>query len=261
MKYPRVKQPRISDMVMQQLESMILDGTFNPGQKLPPERELAIQFEVSRPSLREAIQKLVARGFLYSRQGGGTYVVEEIGHSFSDPLLQLLSSHDEFKYDLLEFRDALEGVSAYYAALRSTPEDKQRITQHFDSLLAIYENMDPELEAEAEADAAFHLAIAEAAHNVILLHTMRGLFNLLKESIVANLSNLFEKRESRPLLKAQHQALYDAIMNADPERAQQAAHEHLAFVEDSLLELSRMETRKERALRRARVLNPSTSLI
>ncbi len=247
--YRRVKQPRISDIIMQQLEGMILEGTFKPGQKLPPERELATQFEVSRPSLREALQKLIARGLLYSRHGGGTYVSEQLGTSFTDPLHDLLSSHNEFLYDQLEFRDALEGISAYYAALRSTDADKETLTKHYNNLMGVYEKNDPVL--EAKVDAEFHMAIAEAAHNVVLLHTLRGLFNMLEKSIVANLKNLFERKESRPLLLAQHKALYEAVMEGNPEKARSMAHEHLVFVEDSLLEMSRQETRVQRSLRRA----------
>lgn len=248
MSYTRVETRRISDVIMQQLESMILEGSFKPGQKLPPERELATQFGVSRPSLREAIQKLAARGLLVSRQGGGTYVSEQVGTSFSDPLMQLLSGHAEFHYDLLEFRHALEGLSAYYAALRSTAADKQLLQKKFEELTATYDAMDPVL--EAEADAAFHLAIAEAAHNVVLLHTMRGLFNLLEKSIVDNLSSLFERKDSRPILYRQHKELLDAILAGDPEAAQTKSHEHLVYVEDGLLELSKQETRIQRALRR-----------
>ena len=78
MAYSKINQPKISDVIMAQLEQMILEGSLQPGQKLPPERELAIQFEVSRPSLREAIQKLEAKGLLMRRQGGGTYVKEQL---------------------------------------------------------------------------------------------------------------------------------------------------------------------------------------
>lgn len=248
MSYTRVETRRISDVIMQQLESMILEGSFKPGQKLPPERELATRFGVSRPSLREAIQKLAARGLLVSRQGGGTYVNEQVGASFSDPLMQLLGGHAEFHYDLLEFRHALEGLSAYYAALRSTPADKQLLIRRFEELTATYDAMDPV--REAEADAVFHLAIAEAAHNVVLLHTMRGLFSLLEKSIVDNLTSLFERKDSRPLLYHQHRALLDAILEGDPEGAQARSHEHLVYVEDGLLEMSKQETRIQRAMRR-----------
>lgn len=248
MTYNRVETPRLSDVIMQRMESMILEGSFKPGQKLPPERELASNFGVSRPSVREAIQKLAAKGLLTSRQGGGTFVSANIGSSFSDPLLELLGSHQEFHYDLLEFRHSLEGLSAYYAALRSTPADKARLQQKFETLKATYLGNDPS--QEAEADAAFHLAIAEAAHNVVLLHTMRGLFTLLEKNIVENLTHLFERDNSRSQLLEQHQALLDAILSGDAEQARQCSHQHLAYVEEGLLELSKQETRAERALRR-----------
>ena len=116
-------------MIEQQLEFLILEGTLRPGEKLPPERELAKQFDVSRPSLREAIQRLEAKGLLLRRQGGGTFVQSSLWQSFSDPLVELLSDHPESQYDLLETRHALEGIAAYYAALRSTDEDKERIRE------------------------------------------------------------------------------------------------------------------------------------
>ncbi len=85
-----------------------MEGTFSPGQQLPPERELALQFDVSRPSIREAIQRLEARRLLTRRQGGGTFVSESLWQGFSDPLLDLLSTHQEAQLDLLESRHALE---------------------------------------------------------------------------------------------------------------------------------------------------------
>ncbi|GAB2785229.1 FCD domain-containing protein [Halomonas shantousis] len=256
MVYHPVRQPRIADVITERLEAMILEGSLKPGQKLPPERELAERFGVSRPSLREAIQKLAARGLLTSRQGGGTYVNEELNSGYSDPLLELLSRHGEFNLDLLEFRDALEGISAYYAALRSTPADRAMLVQRFEELDSSYASPAHKDDPfhQARADATFHLAIAEAAHNVLLLHTIRGIFHLLEKSIVANLAHLFEKPDSRSRLMSQHRALLDAILAGRAEEARQKAHEHLVFVEEGLLEMERAETRAQRALRRAQSL-------
>jgi GntR family transcriptional repressor for pyruvate dehydrogenase complex len=246
--FGRVKQRKISDIIMQQLEGMILEGSFKAGQKLPPERELAAQFEVSRPSVREAIQKLVARGVLFSRHGGGTYVSEQLGSAFADPLQDLLSSHDEFLYDQLEFRDALEGLAAYYAALRSTDADKAKLTHCFDQLVSANQNQNFIL--EAKLDAEFHMVIAEASHNVVLLHTLRSLHAVLAKSISTNLKNLFEKRAARSLVMEQHHNLYQAIINGNADDARAAAHTHLVFVEDNLLKMRQEETRIERSLRR-----------
>lgn len=106
MAYSKIRQPKLSDVIEQQLEFLILEGTLRPGEKLPPERELAKQFDVSRPSLREAIQRLEAKGLLLRRRGGGTFVQSSLWQSFSDPLVELLSDHPESQYDLLETRHA-----------------------------------------------------------------------------------------------------------------------------------------------------------
>jgi len=244
----RIKQPKISDIIMQELEKMILDGSFTAGQKLPPERELAVRFEVSRPSLREAIQKLVARGVLFSRHGGGTYVSEQLGSSFADPLQDLISAHDEFLYDQLEFRDALESLAAYYAALRSTDSDKAKLTNCFNQLVEANKNQT--FIQETKLDVEFHMIIAESAHNVVLLHTLRSLHAMLAKSISSNLKNLFEKKAARQHVMEQHTLLYQAIMEGDAETARSAAHAHLVFVEDNLLKMRQEETRIQRSLRR-----------
>lgn len=256
MAYQRVKQPKISDVIMQQLEAMILEGTLKPGQRLPPERELARQFEVSRPSLREAVQKLAARGLLTSCQGGGTFVSEDLGSSLSDPLLELFRSHPESRYDLLEFRHALEGISAYYAALRSTAADKAEIQARFDELQQYH--AEKAFDREVEADVAFHLAIAAAAHNVVLLHMMRALFDLLRQHIWDNLEQIYPRREMRNSIHDQHYQLLQAVLAGEPEAARQAAQDHLAYVEEVLLEQGREQTRLERALRRANMNHRDT---
>ena len=254
MAYQPVRQPRLADAITERLEALILEGSLTPGQRLPPERELAERFGVSRPSLREAIQKLAARGLLVSRQGGGTYITESLNTGYSDPLLDMLTRHGEFHLDLLEFRDAMEGLSAYYAALRSTPADKDTLIKRFEELETSFLGENPR--DEAKADAAFHLAIAESAHNILLLHTMRGIFHLLERSIANNLGHLFEKPNARPTLMKQHRALLDAILDGRPEDAQSRAHEHLVYVEEGLLDAERAETRAQRALRRAKAMPP-----
>ncbi len=91
----KIKATKLSDIILQQLENMILEGTYAPGEKLPPERELAKQFEVSRPSLREAIQKLEAKGLVTRKQGGGTFVKNQLEEGLTDPLFELISKHPE----------------------------------------------------------------------------------------------------------------------------------------------------------------------
>jgi GntR family transcriptional repressor for pyruvate dehydrogenase complex len=187
---------------MQQLETMILEGSLRPGEKLLPERELAVEFDVSRPSLREALQKLETKGLLFTRHGGGTYVTDTLEKAFSDPLAEIMAVNPEAHYDLLEFRHALEGISAYYATLRGTEADREMIRRRYAELTAAHELKDAQV--EAKADAEFHLSIAEAAHNVVLLHVLRGLFGLLQKSIIQSLETLYTREQSRRELPKQH---------------------------------------------------------
>jgi len=244
-----IRSTKISDVIAKRLESMILEGSLAPGQKMPPERELAQQFEVSRPSLREALQKLEAKGLVVRKQGGGTFISNDIGLSFVDPLTQLFQSHGEFNYDLLEFRHALEEVAAHYAALRATPADHKIIEHRYQEWLTIHESRKGYKE-EAEKDWHFHLSIAEASHNAVLLHSMRALFSLFKQTIANNLEHLYTREERRHEIKEQHAAIKDAVIQGDPKAAQQAVNEHLAFVEETLQQSARVESHSQRSLRR-----------
>ena len=241
MPYIKITQPKLADAIVAELESMILEGSLQPGQKLPPERELAIQFQVSRPSLREAIQRLEARGLLYRRQGGGTYVQNALSKGIADPLFELLSTHPEAQYDLLEFRHALEGICAYYVG-------RFRLEQS-----AIEEaGQQGSLVVESTAVTQFYLAVAEASHNVVLLHLLRAMGPMLEQNILRN-NEILNRRPGVVAKIRRHRAsLIEAILSGAPERARAACHEHLAFIEDTLLDMQREDSRIQRSMRRIR---------
>ncbi len=248
MTYDKIKQERLPDAIARQIETLILDGVLRPGERLPPERELAQQLDVSRQSLREALQKLETCGLLESRHGGGTFVKSAIASALTDPLVDLFQRHPETAFDLIEFRYALEGMGAYYAALRGTDEDREILTSRFRAMEAAHRLDDPTEEAERDAD--FHIAIAEASHNVVLLHVMSGLFALLRKGVLYNRMHLYSRRGARELLLRQHRALYEAILAGDPEAARTAAHAHMSHVNQVLRDLRLNEARESVARRR-----------
>ncbi|EGQ8230811.1 pyruvate dehydrogenase complex transcriptional repressor PdhR [Vibrio parahaemolyticus] len=255
MAYQRIRQPKLSDVIEQELERLIVEGTLSPGQQLPPERELAKQFDVSRPSVREAIQRLEAKRLLTRRQGGGTFVSENIWKSFSDPLLNLLSSHSETQLDLLESRHAMEGISAYFAALRGTEEDFARIQGRLERISKEQANND--IEAESAEVMQFLIAITEAAHNVVLLHIVRSLAPLLEQNILQNFKLLRRRPEAVEKVSKHRANIVDAIVSGQPEKAREMSHSHLAYIEETLLDLTREESRRERSLRRIQQGNNS----
>lgn len=248
MAYQRIRQPKLSDVIEQELERLIVEGTLAPGQQLPPERELAKQFDVSRPSVREAIQRLEAKKLLTRKQGGGTFVSETLWKSFSDPLLDLLSAHPETQLDLLEARHAMEGLCAYFAALRGTEGDFARIQHCLEDIAKAQESKD--VSVEASAVMAFLIALTEAAHNVVLLHIVRSLSPLLEQNVFENLELLHRRTDVVERVSVHRGNIVDAIVAGQPEKAREMSHSHLAYIEEVLLDLTREESRRERSLRR-----------
>ncbi|CAK9886007.1 MAG: Pyruvate dehydrogenase complex repressor [Candidatus Erwinia impunctatus] len=248
MAYSKIRQPRLSEAIEQQLETLIMEGTLRPGEKLPPERELAKQFEVSRPCLREAIQRLEAKGLLLRHQGGGTFVQSDLWQSLSDPLIGLLDNHPESQFDLLETRHALEGIAAYYAALRGTDEDLERI--RFCHVQIQSAQDEGNLDAEADAVLQYQIAVTEAAHNVVLLHLLRCMGPMLKQNVQQNFELLYSRREMLAKVSGHRVSVFEAIMDREPEKAREASHCHLAFIEEILLNISREQSRRARSLRR-----------
>ncbi|MGB6007170.1 transcriptional regulator LldR [Castellaniella sp.] len=245
---------RLSDRLVGQLQALITDQGLQPGDRLPAERQLALQLGASRPSVREAIQHLASQGLLRSRQGGGTYVQAPGAGGAAWPRQQLVrtlgdlvSDDPEYRYDVLEARHALEGGTAWHAALRATPEDRAKIRARFDDLQRFQGHDDPEL--SARADAQFHLAIAEASHNAVLLQMMHGLFDLLRATVTENRQRMYTVRHTHVQLAQQHQAVMDAILRGDAEAARATVWQHLEFVHATVRAMDEDEARRARSSR------------
>lgn len=243
-----VKQAKLSDVIQSQLETMILEGSLKPGQKLPAERELAKQFDVSRPSLREAIQKLEAKQLVTRRQGGGTYVSENILGGLSDPLFALMANNTESQFDLLEFRHGIEGMSAYYAAMRGTQADFDEIQRKHDNIGNA--QLEDNYRLEAEAVFEFYLAICAASHNGVILQLANSMAPLLIDNIEQNLTVLAKRPDVFGQISDYRTRLMSAIISGKPQIAWGASHRHLAFIEEVLLKMSQENSRMERSMRR-----------
>jgi len=243
-----VKQPKLSDVIQEQLETMILEGSLQPGEKLLRERELAKEFDVSRPSLREAIQKLEAKKLVVRKQGGGTFVNQNILSGLSDPLFELMDQSNESQFDLLEFRHGMEGMAAYYAAMRGTQTDFDEISKQHDNIGDVQLDNNYKLEANAIFD--FYLAICAASHNAILLHLARSMRVLLINNIEKNLTLMAKRPDIFSQNTQYRKKLLEAIVSGKPQRAWGASHSHLAFIEEVLLKLTQENSRIERSVRR-----------
>ena len=181
MPFQKILTEKLSSSVTLQIEKLILRGILRPGDRLPSERELAERFSVSRPSLREAIANLDKKGLLVSKANAGIFVADVLGNAFSPALIELFSSHEESVDDYITFRRDLEGLAAERTAKYGSRTDLQVIQTIFDKMEAAHQKKDPSDEARLDAD--FHLSIIESSHNVIMLHMMRSMYELLRNGV------------------------------------------------------------------------------
>lgn len=227
---------RLSDSVAAQVEELIVSGRLKPGHALPAERLLAQRFGVSRPSLREALLRLEARGLLKVQRNGGFQVTDVTAPTITDPLVHLLRRHPHAEEDVLEMRHGLEMVAAQFAAERASAQDRARLRRAYERMLKARAKGDTL--ADAEADADFHLAIAEASHNVALIHVMRGIYNLLRTCMHHAWEVMWREPGNVKMLHAQHRTMLEAVLAGDARRAADAAHLHLRYVRQSLQQLA-----------------------
>ncbi len=222
-----IKPKKVSAQIAEQIRSSILAGEFSPGDKLPPERELAEMFGVSRPSVREALNILAAAGMVESYQGGGTVVKSLVEMSSGSPLSELIKAERERALDVIDVRKCMEAWTAYYAALRALPEDVRRLEQIVAEMERNLEGMKP----SQDLDANFHILIAQSTHNVVWLHLMQSIFDAMKEFQRGVWRAVYLTEEDHRNLFSHHRAVLEAIRDKDPERARDNMLAHLTFAE------------------------------
>lgn len=241
-----IKPAKLADAIAEHLERLILEGVLRPGEKLLPERDLALKLDVSRPSLRDALAKLEERGLLVTGRGGTS--VARFLAPIADPLAQLLQDNPQASYDYLEYRRSVETAAAALAAERATDIDRDAIRAVVARMRAAHEHDDSA--EEAEADAELHMAIYDAAHNLVMLHIMRTLSDLLRNNVFYSRADLYSRPGVREALLQQHLALAEAVVAGDAAAAQAAADAHIAYTLQTLREIREDGARLQVSLRR-----------
>ena len=248
MPFRPVTQEKLSHAVIGQIEQLILRGILRPGERLPAERELAERFGVSRPSLRDAISQLQTTGLLSTKPGAGIYVADVLGSAFSPALIDLFSRHDEAVFDYLSFRRDMEGLAAMRAAQFGSDTDLAIVQTVFDKMEKAHTKRDAN--EEAQLDAQFHMAIIEASHNVVMLHMMRSMYELLRGGVFYNRQVMFKQKISRSALLDQHRAINNALQSRDPAAARAAVEAHLTYVAASLTDQQKADRNDQIARQR-----------
>ena len=243
MPFRPVVAEKLSNAVVRQIEELILRGILRPGERLPAERELADRLGVSRPSLRDALAELQEVGLLVAKPGAGVFVADVLGSAFSPALRDLMSRHATAAFDYISFRRDMEGLAAMRAARIGSDTDLAVVQAVFEKMEAAHAARKPD--EEARLDAKFHMAIIEASHNVVMLHMMRSMYELLQEGVFYNRKIMFEQSTSRSVLLDQHRAINEGLQARDPERAKAAVDAHLDFVLQSLTDKRRADANED----------------
>jgi GntR family transcriptional repressor for pyruvate dehydrogenase complex len=220
--FKSIKRTKVSDEIVNQIKNQISEGMLKPGDRLPPERELFKEFGVSRPSLREALNSLVAMGFLEVK-GKRTFVKSVASESMQNPLSLLIKTDTQKIFDLIEVRKAMEAWGAFLAAQRATEEDIKQLENSLKEMRRAFE----EGRSWEKQDADFHLGIAQATHNTIQTHIMSTIYDLLRESV----ARVFKDRSKVKKLLDHHYRIFSAIKSHSPGKARERTLEHLNYVE------------------------------
>ncbi len=238
MLFQPIKPKKVSSQIAEQIRNSILAGEFVPGDKLPPERELAEMFGVSRPSVREALNVLASAGLVMSYQGGGTVVMSLVETSAGNPLGELIRYQQERALDVIEVRKGMESWTAWYAAQRALPEDIRRLEEIVSGMERNLEGMHP----SEDLDANFHILIARATHNIVWLHLMQTIFDAMKEFQQSVWRAVYLTGQDHQQLYRHHRDIFLAIRDRNAEQAREAMMIHLGFAEQrSSLYVSRLQ--------------------
>ena len=220
-----IKPKRISDQVFDQLRDLIFRGKIKPGERLMPEREMAEAMNVSRATIRTAVQRLADMGLITQRQGQGTFVRSH-DDSLKNPLAKAIEAQGISLETLLEVRLGLECNAAALAARRADENDISALTLSFKEM----EKEQTYGRLGSQADSTFHMAIAYASKNPLHIMIMRDFYDYLFHGIRENLESLYQERENIHIILKQHEKILSAIQKREPEAAFDAMKDHIQFV-------------------------------
>jgi len=210
---------RLYQQVADQIRTVIEESRFSPGTKLPPERELALQLGVSRPSLREALIALEIEGIVETRMGSGIYVcaAPSLVAAREAPAL------GESPSELMQARSLLEGSVVALAAARVNRQGLERIKACLETMRNDIRRGHPPL----EADRRFHVAIAEMTGNSLLARLVGELFDGRHGAISSRMSRRAENARTWEVAFDEHEAIFRALEQRDPQEAAAAMANHL----------------------------------
>ncbi|MEW9110033.1 FadR/GntR family transcriptional regulator [Cytobacillus gottheilii] len=232
MNYKRVRGKKIYEEVAETIIDFIKKGELKPGDKLDSVEKLAKSFEVGQSTIREALSGLRTMGLVEVRHGEGTFVNSFDPSKFQLPVnIAFLMKIEDIK-ELYQVREILEVGTAAQAALVHTEDDLLAL----EKAIIVMENANGNEELASSGDIDFHLAIANATHNKLLINLMSSVSSVISETIQEARKVFLYSGNTIEDLKTEHRKIYEAIKNRQPNEARQAMLEHLQTVQKRLFQ-------------------------
>ncbi|HEY5058226.1 MAG TPA: FadR/GntR family transcriptional regulator [Gaiellaceae bacterium] len=230
MSYVPIERRKIYELIAEQLLAEISERRLRPGDPLPTERELTHLYRAGRSSVREALRMLESKGVIEAVDGG-SFAVAAYANPLNSSLQLLLNLDQATMVDVYELRRMVECEAAALAAVRHAPGHLELMDAAIAEMVRGLESHGPErAELYIDGDLRFHLAIAEATRNGVVLHTMRALRELIRRALMS----IFLVPDSPERSSEQHRAIREAIAGRDAERARDEMRAHLERVESDI---------------------------
>ncbi|MDF2924914.1 MAG: GntR family transcriptional regulator [Paenibacillaceae bacterium] len=233
MEYSRVQSKKIYELVSEQIRGRIERGEVKPGERLESVEQLAKHFQVGRSTIREALSALRAMGLVDIRQGEGTFVTGIDLTRLANPIGDFVKLNKKEMLEFFEVRKIIEAGSASVAAAKRRPEHLEAMRA---ALQAMHRATGADNNLGEAADADFHLAIAQATQNSVLVKMMNQIADTLRDTMKESRRLwLFSEDSSLERLHHEHTSIYSAIEEQNPMLAQQLMLAHLVKVENLLI--------------------------
>lgn len=231
---PIERIPSVTEKILDRLIELISMGEFQPGDKLPSEKDLARQLLVSRPSLREALTILQARGILEIKPRSGTYVKSATPKQFREMLEHILEFEPNKMWELLEVRKHMDSAAAELAAMRRTDEEVKEFKRLLYQVTSVLnQQSDKDIEVE-RAYGRFFKHLALSSHNMLFSHFIESISDTVRRALPFSRIKLESIPKSKETMIDQLLQIVDAIEYQRPEQARSLVVEHIEYVEKSL---------------------------
>lgn len=247
MPFKPITTPKIAEAIIEQIEDLIAYGVLRPGETLPPERALAEELDVSRASLRDALETLAARGLVERRRGSGVVVAAAIDSALADPLVQLIGARPEALSDFIAFRRRIEADAAAQAARDATAADKAHLASIVARMREAHAQAAGDNTESLRLDFELHTAIVDACGNLVTTYVMRTIRRAFSQAQADTRAAIYARPGVPEQLLAQHAAIVEAIAAGDASGAAAASDRHLDFVAAELRASRAEAARAERA--------------